>query len=119
MCLWLCSAAVRGRRPFGKAVELDYEEMSDQDWEEEPEGESLSVRHTMKTHRGGGRKRKEAAQGPLPQQLEVQIAGEADLQGCSTLVLTLALSTSLWLWCRSIPSSARRQLKGARDIRFT
>lgn len=32
-----------GRRPFGRDVELDYEVMSDQDWEEEPEGESLSV----------------------------------------------------------------------------
>lgn len=28
---------------MGKDVQLDYEEMSDQDWEEEPEGESLSV----------------------------------------------------------------------------
>jgi hypothetical protein len=28
---------------LGKDVQLDYEEMSDQDWEEEPEGESLSV----------------------------------------------------------------------------
>jgi hypothetical protein len=41
-CLY-CSAAVSGRRPLGKDVALDYEEMSDQDWEEEPEGESLSV----------------------------------------------------------------------------
>lgn len=32
-----------GRHPLGKDVQLDYEEMSDQDWEEEPEGESLSV----------------------------------------------------------------------------
>ncbi len=34
---------VCGRRPFGRDAELDYEVMSDQDWEEEPEGESLSV----------------------------------------------------------------------------
>jgi hypothetical protein len=34
---------VRGRRPLGTDAELDYEVMSDQDWEEEPEGESLSV----------------------------------------------------------------------------
>ncbi len=35
---------VTGRRPLGRDPELDYEVMSDQDWEEEPEGESLSVR---------------------------------------------------------------------------
>jgi hypothetical protein len=34
---------VGGRRPLGEDPALDYEEMSDQDWEEEPEGESLSV----------------------------------------------------------------------------
>lgn len=38
-----CYRAVSGRKPFGQDVELDYEVMSDQDWEEEPEGESLSV----------------------------------------------------------------------------
>eukprot|EP00775_Hariotina_reticulata_P013519 gene13519-13644_t len=37
------SRHVSGRRPFERDVELDYEVMSDQDWEEEPEGESLSV----------------------------------------------------------------------------
>lgn len=42
-CMRPRSAAVAGRRPFGKDVALDYEVMSDQDWEEEPEGESLSV----------------------------------------------------------------------------
>ena len=42
-----CSAEVGPRRPFVKdtANELDYSVMSDQEWEEEPEGgESLSVR---------------------------------------------------------------------------
>ena len=38
-----CSAVVRGRRPLGKDPELDYTVMSDEEWEEEPEGESLSV----------------------------------------------------------------------------
>lgn len=38
------SGAISGRRPFGRDVLLDYEVESDQDWEEEPEGESLSVR---------------------------------------------------------------------------
>ena len=45
--MW-CSAEVGPRRPRVKdtAHGLDYEVMSDQDWEEEPEGgESLSVRH--------------------------------------------------------------------------
>lgn len=41
---WSCaSGVVAGRHPFSKDPELDYEVMSDQDWEEEPEGESLSV----------------------------------------------------------------------------
>ena len=39
----LTSRCVGGRKPFGQDVEIDYEVMSDQDWEEEPEGESLSV----------------------------------------------------------------------------
>jgi hypothetical protein len=38
-----CCRSVRGRRPLGTDAELDYDVMSDQDWEEEPEGESLSV----------------------------------------------------------------------------
>lgn len=42
-----------GRRPLGKDVQLDYEEMSDQDWEEEPEGESLSVRPTKTAQQHG------------------------------------------------------------------
>lgn len=50
-----CSVYVSGRRPFGKDVELDYEEMSDQDWEEEPEGESLSVSMTLDTCKQNGR----------------------------------------------------------------
>ena len=38
-----CSVAVSGRRPFDRDIGLDYEVMSDEEWEEEPEGESLSV----------------------------------------------------------------------------
>ena len=37
---------MRGRKPFAKEPTLDYEVMSDEEWEEEPEGESLSVRGT-------------------------------------------------------------------------
>ncbi|GLC34867.1 hypothetical protein PLESTM_000248400 [Pleodorina starrii] len=36
------SSSVTGRRPFGRDVSLDYEVASDEEWEEEPEGESLS-----------------------------------------------------------------------------
>ena len=42
MC-WRCSTSVTARSPWGKDEVLDYEVMSDQEWEEEPEGESLSV----------------------------------------------------------------------------
>ncbi len=42
------SKEVAGRRPLARDPSLDYEVMSDEDWEEEPEGESLSVG-------GGGR----------------------------------------------------------------
>ena len=37
---------VRGRRPLARdpSILMDYEVMSDQEWEEEPEGEDLSVR---------------------------------------------------------------------------
>jgi hypothetical protein len=42
-----CCRSVRGRRPLGQEAELDYEVMSDQDWEEEPEGESLSVSDSL------------------------------------------------------------------------
>lgn len=38
-----CSATVKGRRPLARDEELDYEVMSDEEWEEEPEGENLSV----------------------------------------------------------------------------
>lgn len=38
-----CSLTVKGRRPLAKDAELDYEVMSDEEWEEEPEGENLSV----------------------------------------------------------------------------
>lgn len=38
------SDVVRGRRPLARDAEMDYEVMSDQEWEEEPEGEDLSVR---------------------------------------------------------------------------
>lgn len=34
-----CSPTVGPRRPFAKDDALDYEVMSDLDWEEEPEGE--------------------------------------------------------------------------------
>ncbi len=34
---------MKGRRPLAKDAELDYEVMSDEEWEEEPEGENLSV----------------------------------------------------------------------------
>ncbi|CAL8461841.1 g1372 [Coccomyxa elongata] len=36
------SLTVKGRRPLAKDDELDYEVMSDEEWEEEPEGENLS-----------------------------------------------------------------------------
>ncbi|GIL73783.1 hypothetical protein Vretimale_5354 [Volvox reticuliferus] len=36
------STSVTGRRPFGRDSALDYEVASDEEWEEEPEGESLS-----------------------------------------------------------------------------
>ncbi|KXZ53221.1 hypothetical protein GPECTOR_7g1114 [Gonium pectorale] len=36
------STAVTGRRPLGRDSSLDYEVASDEEWEEEPEGESLS-----------------------------------------------------------------------------
>lgn len=42
----LLCRAICGRKPFGQDVELDYEVMSDQDWEEEPDGENLSVSDT-------------------------------------------------------------------------
>lgn len=38
-----CSHVIRGRKPDAKDPNLDYEVMSDEEWEEEPEGESLSV----------------------------------------------------------------------------
>lgn len=38
----LCSPSVSGRRPLGLDPVLDYDVMSDEDWEEEVEGESLS-----------------------------------------------------------------------------
>ena len=39
-----CSQAVGPRNPWGKDPALDYDVMSDMEWEEEPDGESLSVR---------------------------------------------------------------------------
>ncbi len=42
MCV-SCSAVIKGRKPCAKDPNLDYEVMSDEEWEEEPEGESLSV----------------------------------------------------------------------------
>lgn len=38
-----CSDKVKARNPWGRDAAMDYEVMSDQEWEEEPEGESLSV----------------------------------------------------------------------------
>lgn len=38
-----CSERVRPRMPLGKDELLDYDYMSDEEWEEEPEGESISV----------------------------------------------------------------------------
>ena len=37
-----CSTTVGPRRPFGRDPSLDYDVASDDEWEEEPEGESLS-----------------------------------------------------------------------------
>jgi len=45
---------VCGRRPFGRDPGLDYEVMSDEEWEEEPEGESLSVSELEKSAWGAG-----------------------------------------------------------------
>ena len=43
-----CSATVRPRRPFGKDPELtyDFEVDSEDEWEDEAEGENLSVSHS-------------------------------------------------------------------------
>ena len=35
------------RKPLVKLADVDYEEMFDEGWEEEPEGESLSVRAAL------------------------------------------------------------------------
>ena len=42
--LHACSTVVSGRTPWGRDAALDYDVMSDMEWEDEPEGESLSVR---------------------------------------------------------------------------
>lgn len=39
-----CSDVIKPRRPFAKDPALDYEVMEDEEWEPEPEGDSLSVR---------------------------------------------------------------------------
>ena len=39
-----CSDVIRPRRPFAKDSQLDYAVMEDEEWEPEPEGDSLSVR---------------------------------------------------------------------------
>ena len=44
MCQVLCSAVVSARKPWGREPTMDYDVMSDMEWEDEPEGESLSVR---------------------------------------------------------------------------
>jgi len=38
---------VTGRRPLARDALMEYELMSDQEWEEEPEGEDLSVRNAL------------------------------------------------------------------------
>lgn len=38
-----CSPCVSGRRPLGKDEALDYDVMSDEDWESEPEGEDVDM----------------------------------------------------------------------------
>jgi hypothetical protein len=48
-CVIAWSRVIRGRRPLAKEPGVDYEVMSDEDWEEEPEGEDLSVRSVMKS----------------------------------------------------------------------
>ena len=45
LCCGLASSHVGPRRYLAKDPVLDYEVMSDQEWEPEPEGESLSVSH--------------------------------------------------------------------------
>lgn len=49
-CACSRSAAVRGRRPLGRDPGRDYEVDSDEEWEEEPEGEDLSVSGLLCTH---------------------------------------------------------------------
>ena len=39
----LCSKVVKPRRPFAMDPQLDYSVMEDEEWEPEPEGDSLSV----------------------------------------------------------------------------
>lgn len=53
----VCSAKVCGRRPLALDPTLNYEVDSDEEWEEEPEGESLSVSggcRVMGEEEGGG-----------------------------------------------------------------
>ena len=38
-----CSIRVGGRRPFARDPSVDYENASDEEWEEEPDGEDLMV----------------------------------------------------------------------------
>ena len=40
MSLW-CSAVVKPRKPLAQDPDMEYDVMSDEDWEEEPEGEEL------------------------------------------------------------------------------
>lgn len=42
-CAYVSSTTVTPRRPLAKDPQLDYDVDSDDEWEEEPEGENLSV----------------------------------------------------------------------------
>lgn len=40
----VCSTVIKPRNPLAKDPAIDYEVMEDEEWEPEPEGDSLSVR---------------------------------------------------------------------------
>ena len=45
----LCSKVIMPRRPFAKDADLDYDVMEDEEWEPEPEGDSLSGEQLFQT----------------------------------------------------------------------
>jgi Chromatin assembly factor 1 subunit A len=49
-----CSAAVCARRPLAREEGLDYDYLSDEDWEEEPEGEDCAADDTAGGEGDGG-----------------------------------------------------------------